>query len=251
MRWNARQAVEIFHLVFLAELGAKLDRALYAVKGGCNLRFFFGSRRYSEDLDLDVHKVSKETLQRKVDQLLSGRSLALSLSAHGIQIAATSRPKQTETTQRWKLELALANASAHTKLEFSRRGLRSGIEFGPASRALLGNYGLSPTLLSHYGRRAAIEQKVGALAGRSETQARDVFDLDLLLSGAADADMPVLAEALRTAAIERALSVDFATFKSQVLAYLPAEDRAAYDDERTWEQLVLRVVQALEATRVS
>src|SRR5689334_11303903 len=132
-----REAIEVFHLAFLGELGTKLDRALYAVKGGCNLRFFFASLRYSEDLDLDVHKVSKDTLRRKVDQILGGRSLALTLAARRISIAGVSRPKQTETTQRWKLELSLP-AAAHTKIEFSRRGLGPGIEFGPADRRLLG-----------------------------------------------------------------------------------------------------------------
>ena len=246
MAWSLRQSVELFHLAFLAELGTKLDRALYAVKGGCNLRFFFASIRYSEDLDIDVNKVAKDTLRRKVDQLLVGRSLALTLAAHGIAIGAVSRPKQTDTTQRWKLELTLPSSVAHTKLEFSRRGLGEGVEFGPASRALLGAYQLSPILLSHYSRQAALEQKTAALVGRSETQARDVFDLHLLLTGSADVDCSQLDAKQRTAAIERALSVDFGTFKSQVLAYLPVEQQAAYASARVWEQMVLQVVDLLE-----
>lgn len=247
MMRTARQAVEVFHLTFLAELGTKLDRMLYAIKGGCNLRFFFGSIRYSEDLDLDVDKVAKDTLRRKVDQILASRSLALTLAARKIEITSVSRPKQTDTTQRWKLELALPEA-AHTKIEFSRRGLGQGTEFGPADRALLGTYGLSPVLLSHYGRQAAFEQKVIALVGRSETQARDVFDLHLLLTGSAQVDTSTLDRTLRDAAIERAMSVDFGMFKSQVLAYLPLEQQSSYGSKKSWEQMVLRVVDSFEAS---
>lgn len=49
MPLTARQAVEFFHLVFLRALVSRgEDKALFALKGGCNLRFFFGSVRYSE-----------------------------------------------------------------------------------------------------------------------------------------------------------------------------------------------------------
>lgn len=52
---TARQAVEVFHLIFLRALVAKgEDKSLIALKGGCNLRFYFGSIRYSEDIDFDV-----------------------------------------------------------------------------------------------------------------------------------------------------------------------------------------------------
>lgn len=58
-------------LVFLRALVAKgEDKGLVALKGGCNLRFFFGSTRYSEDMDLDVVVIAKETLRNKVERLL-------------------------------------------------------------------------------------------------------------------------------------------------------------------------------------
>jgi hypothetical protein len=246
MARSVRQSVELFHLAFLGELGAKLDRGLYAIKGGCNLRFFFHSVRYSEDLDIDIGKTASGTLRRKVDQILASRSLGLTLGAHGIAIGSVTHPKQTETTQRWKVQLELAEGAAHTKIEFSRRGLNDGVEFGPIDRGLLGGYGLSPMLLSHYGRQAAVEQKVAALVGRSETQARDVFDLDLLLSVQGDLDPNAIDERLRAAAVDRALAVDYRTFKAQVVAFLPPEQQRAYATREAWEQLVLHVVDALQ-----
>lgn len=55
--------------MFLRALVAKgEDKSLVALKGGCNLRFFFGSERYSEDMDLDVVVMARETLKNKVDR---------------------------------------------------------------------------------------------------------------------------------------------------------------------------------------
>ena len=45
--WNERQAIEIFHLLFMAQLGRRVDKSLFALKGGCNLRFFLRSIRHS------------------------------------------------------------------------------------------------------------------------------------------------------------------------------------------------------------
>jgi hypothetical protein len=44
------QVVELFHLAFLQVLQARLDQARYVLKGGANLRYFFDSVRYSEDI---------------------------------------------------------------------------------------------------------------------------------------------------------------------------------------------------------
>ncbi|MDH5676915.1 MAG: nucleotidyl transferase AbiEii/AbiGii toxin family protein [Myxococcales bacterium] len=237
--------MEYFHLAFLAELGGKLDRALYAVKGGCNLRFFFHSIRYSEGLDLDVQTTGVEMLRRKVDRLLSGASLSRTLGARRIELTSTSRPKQTETTQRWKLGLRIEGVEGHTKIEFSRRGLEPGVDFGVIDPVLTSEYGLPRTLTSHYGRDAALVQKLRALIGRSETQARDVFDLELLIASGAEPGLLGLDEDARHTAQERALSVDFDMFQGQVLAFLPAAQQAQYDSAEIWEELVLRVVDAL------
>ena len=62
-----RETVELFHLQFVRALGAGPDKAKYAIKGGCNLRFYFGSIRYSEDLDLDVRFIGQaQNLVRSV-----------------------------------------------------------------------------------------------------------------------------------------------------------------------------------------
>ena len=48
------QIREVFHFYFLDRLLKLSDPGLYILKGGVNLRFFFMSPRYSEDMDIDV-----------------------------------------------------------------------------------------------------------------------------------------------------------------------------------------------------
>lgn len=54
MNYSHRQLREVFHLIFLGQLLRVSDPTLYVLKGGTNLRFFFHSPRYSEDMDIDV-----------------------------------------------------------------------------------------------------------------------------------------------------------------------------------------------------
>jgi hypothetical protein len=122
---NDRQAIEVFHLLFLRAFGARVDKTLFALKGGCNLRFFLKSIRYSEDMDLDIHTMAVGTLQNNVNRLLDTPAFAQALRAQGLELVRTAQPKQTGTTQRWKLGLRIRESGTEipTKIEFSRRGL--------------------------------------------------------------------------------------------------------------------------------
>ncbi len=73
--WNDRQTIEIFHLLFLRAFGARVDKSLFALKGGCNLRFFLKSIRYSEDMDLDIHTMAVGT-RGTTSTMRSKRSLS-------------------------------------------------------------------------------------------------------------------------------------------------------------------------------
>ena len=78
---------------------------------------------------------------------------------------------------------------------------------------------MRPPKVQHYDAEAATAQKVAALAGRVQTQARDVFDLKLLLRRRPLAQGS-LDPALLEAAAERALEQDYAAFRDQVLPFL-------------------------------
>src|SRR5437763_16452847 len=117
------QAVEQFHLLFLSHFGARIDKQLYALKGGCNLRFYWKSIRYSEDLDFDIHIIARITLQKKVKGILKDLGFARVLTAYELGIVQFSEPKQTDTPQRWKVKIQSTASALHfpTKLELSRR----------------------------------------------------------------------------------------------------------------------------------
>jgi predicted nucleotidyltransferase component of viral defense system len=240
--------VEQFHLLFLVQLSRRVDKKLFVVKDGCNLRFFHRSIRYSEDMDLDLGDVDTHVFRDKVREIFASRPFAQILEARAIRIDHVTEHKQTDTTQRWKLALRVEDAAVPlpTKIEFSRRGLDEGVTFGSVDANVARMYQLPPLMVSHYDAATAFRQKVGALAGRREIQARDVFDLHHLLAtgGAAGAvEQPDRRVAERASA--NAMTVDFGMFKSQVLAYLPPDDQAHYDSSSVWETIVLEVVEAL------
>lgn len=244
-----KECVELFHLLFLSFFGKKTERRLYALKGGCNLRFFFNSPRYSEDMDLDVHGIPVHVLNEKVMALLNSKPFRQTLLVGGIEIEHITEHKQSETTQRWKLGLLIPGSDQPipTKIEFSRRGMQDQTAFESVNPALIHHYRIAPFMCTHYPGEIARLQKIEALSARSVPQARDVFDLHLLQSG-----MPVQplqarlsAQQLNTAR-ENILSLSFDHFKSQVLAYLRPDDQLRYDSAGAWEQMQLNLIEQLE-----
>ena len=115
--------VEQFHLLFLAQLTRRVKPALFVLKGGCNLRFFHGSIRYSEDMDLDLGEIGAGAFRDEVREILASRPFAQTLEARGFAVERVSEPKQTDTTQRWKLGLRVQGTASPlpTKIECSRR----------------------------------------------------------------------------------------------------------------------------------
>jgi predicted nucleotidyltransferase component of viral defense system len=241
------QYVELFHLLFLDQLGRKLDKRYFALKGGCNLRFFLKSIRYSEDMDLDARTVSRDILQERVRSILTSKPFSQILKANGLSVVHWTEPKQTDTTQRWKLSLRGDGSAAllPTKIEFSRRGMPDDPLVEPVAPEIIRAYRLAPFMASHYSMDVAYRQKVGALADRALTQARDVFDLYWLINSGANTALPEDLRKCRPKAQKNAMAVTFAVFKSQVLSYLSVNHREEYDSESVWETVQLTVAEAL------
>ena len=253
-KYTTIQYVELFHLLFLDQLGRKLDKKFYALKGGCNLRFFMKSIRYSEDMDIDIQTIPptipKDKLRNTVAGILKSKPFAQILQIHSIMIGRWSEPKQTATTQRWKVGLSIygSNIELPTKIEFSRRGMKGHTVFEAVDPALVRYYRLSPIMVNHYDSCSAYEQKVEALVSRITTQARDIFDLNLLLN--AGLDRTISSSKLRSRLREaesNVMSVTFDIFKSQVLSYLPLDYQKQYNSASVWDDMVLKVVDALRA----
>jgi predicted nucleotidyltransferase component of viral defense system len=246
---NPKQCIELFHLLFISQLGRKLDKKLYAIKGGCNMRFYFNSIRYSEDLDIDIQIVNKDTLHKNVNQILNSAPFQYTLRTYGIEIVNISTPKQTPTTQRWKIALKLSdsNLPLPTKIEFSRRKFGNDINFEVINPAILKQYSLAPIMANHYSIQSMYEQKIQALALRNATQARDIFDLYFLIASGKHLKTPDKETAQHlSAAKTNAKNITFSDFKGQVLAYLTEDYQKQYNDQLIWNTIIEKVIQSLD-----
>ena len=246
------QAIEFFHLVFLGVMQARVDQSRYVLKGGANLRYFFNSDRYSEDIDLDAIDIERWKLEEKVDAVIKSAAMTTQLERAGLVIEGVNKHKQTETTQRWKFTLTLRGRQTplHTKIEFSRRQGDDGRRaLEPVPDRVSRPHALRPPTVLHYSWVPALEQKIAALGRRAETQARDVFDIELLLRQGGErfpAD-EVKKDDVR-AAIVRTMELPFEAFLNQVAPFLDPEVADQYD-RASWEYIRSTVAEWLGGLR--
>ena len=254
--YNTLQTRELFHLEFLRWLSRKIKTEFYALKGGTNLRFFFKSFRYSEDMDLDVHTIPVEKLKDIVMEILNTRSFTDNLKTYNIARIIPpdiAKAKQTQTTQRFKIHLiTYSGENLFTKVEFSRRAVGGTVAVHLISDAILRSYKLAPLVVPHYDIHSAVSQKINALDARAVTQARDIFDLFILSS---QYDAPESKQAQDTAQIARAheniFTISFEQFRDTVVSYLSAEDQVAYSNSSMWDEIKLKTAQFLEEIKGS
>lgn len=247
---TSAQIIESFHLAFLQVLATRLNQRDYVLKGGANLRYFFGSHRYSEDIDFDAGDEESWKREEKVDAALAAPALTALLRRGGIAVARIAKPKQTETTERWKLQLAAPGheETISTKIEFSRRNGDERYLLEAVPDQVVAPYALRPPALLHYLAAPAIEQKVLALALRNQTQARDVFDLELLFrSHPGVVERGALRSLTLKQAIEHSLELPFEAFEAQVLPFLETDVAELYADPAVWEQIQAFVIDHLGA----
>lgn len=251
--YDSLQQREVFHLEFLRWFGRKVDSRYYALKGGVNMRFFFGSIRYSEDMDLDLIEVRVDVIQDIVLQILKSQNFIDNLRPYSIQSISVPdmvKVKQTETTQRFKIHLInFAGEDLFTKVEFSLRGLKDGITASAVPDPILRAYKLIPIIVPHYDAMAATLQKINALASRPTVQARDIFDLYILSPKLNDSEVNGL-KAPKKEKLERAyenlFSVTFEQFRDSVVSFLSPDEQASYNSSLFWDEIKLKVANLLE-----
>lgn len=164
------------------------------------------------------------------------------------------RAKQTETTQRFKVHLLMKSGEdLFTKIEFSRRGFKGAVAVEAVADAVLHYYQIPPLWAPHYDLASTIAQKIEALASRAAVQARDIFDLHLLISQANRDQAKTISlkgEVLRLAH-KRVFEVGFDQFRDTVLAYLAPDDQKRYDAADIWDGTRRSVADVLEALEKS
>jgi len=254
--YNSLQQREVFHIEFLRWFSRKLRADYYTLKGGVNMRFFYSSIRYSEDIDIDVSNVSIDALQDLrgiVLKILLTQSFSDSFKPYGIEniIAPDmTKAKQTETTQRFKIHImTFAGEDLFTKIEFSRRGMKKGVVTESISDSILRSYKLIPLLIPHYNIQSTIMQKINAIASRPVIQARDIFDLYILNSQYIDTEKAEF-EIIKKDKLEKAYSsiftVTFGQFRDSVVPYLPQEEQSTYNTDPSWDEIRLKAANLIE-----
>jgi len=249
------QLREAFHFCFLHRLLKISDIDLYVLKGGVNLRFFFGSPRYSEDMDLDVVAGNVTTLRKNGYKILEDAAFQRSLRVFGIDAIDVNDPakaKHTETKQRFGCALILGSGvRLPTKVEFSRRGDDPGdaAQVELIDTIIARPYRKLAYRCRHYKGSAAIAQKIHALAGRVVTQARDVFDLGILIRGG-HLGTAVAEGGLHDAPVQEAIDclvrLRWDDYDGQVVEYLEGDSREEFGNRNAWVNLQNMVFESLQ-----
>jgi hypothetical protein len=247
---EAGKAIERFHLAFVEVAAVRLPIADFVVKGGANMRFFFRSPRRSRDIDFNYVGNRFENFAARVDEVLESRALSELLRQHELTLVNPRRYKQTETTRRWKLSLQAPSVEdAASKIEFSaREAPLDDFELRPVDPELARRLGGRSVPINRYGAIAMVTQKIDALRHRSETQPRDVFDLDLLFRTHPDAlaQAGVEQRALEEA-LERARALTYQEYITTVVHYLEEEIVDVVGTQNAWNDMLRHVVDRLEA----
>jgi Nucleotidyl transferase AbiEii toxin, Type IV TA system len=254
-------AIEAVHVLILERL-IKLRRPpRFAVKGGVNLRLFFGSDRYSQDMDLDgdpdYGPIIKEGIAGIFEDVEFLRRLP-KLGIGGLD-GGQGPSKDTETTYRYKFRVVRpGGVELPTRVEVSYRDRHARDEVGeeePYLGAIEQYIGEGKRIvLPHYKKPAAVRQKIHALAHRTHAQARDVFDLAVLVAGEPAKELIQFlvettdAETLDRAR-ERAFEISYGQYQDQVMEYVSDSVRAQYGSERLWDELRLQAAELIERVR--
>ncbi len=202
-------------------------------------------------MDLDGTVEASATIRDALKGLVGGTGFARGLRPFGVRdLDPGEGPnKDTDTTFRYKFGVIVTGGIRYpTKVEVSFRDRpetdKTAIE--SPDPEILQAYGVDGFEIRHYVREAAVRQKLGALGGRREAQARDVFDLYLLVPHTApDELIRYLAKALPASTLKeaqaRALAITYEEYVGQVIEFLGERARATHGNENAWDEMRLHV----------
>ena len=248
------EIAESCQLVLLQALATRVDPAAWALKGGANLRFFYASERFSEDVDLDTFDIEPWAFQDRVDQTLASDLIKRTLGILGSRIDYVNAKERSETKSKWVLGVRHPSEQepVYTQIEVSHREYpyRAFAKVEPVPGAAVDRYAAAVRrpIFGHYLPRGAIAQKIDALAGRDIRQPRDVFDLDILFRAAPDALArgDVDASSLQVA-ITRTFEIGYDEYRAKVLSFIERDALPIYEPVVAWEAMQMAVIERLEA----
>lgn len=212
-----------------------------ALKGGFAMRVLAGSVRYTKDLDLE----SCGSVPLKVIQSCIRKAVGDIKSTGFISDLTVSEPKQTETTQRWKIGGRVGDQDVRLTVEVSRRNQEHQAQVQQVEHDA--GYGLGTALISCISLPSIAASKVDCLMNPNREAPRDIYDLYLLIK----MDIRPSPEAIanygvdRLAAMRDALwakldKMDFEAAKQSLLGFLPPSASQALTAE-VWDEMRLVV----------
>src|SRR2546428_4389727 len=165
-------AIELFQLALLEVAVVRLPLADFVLKGGANMRSFFGSQRRSRDIDFDYRGQRFDAFADRVDDVLKSRALVELLRERDLSLGDPRRSKQSSTTRRWKFALTGdAVFDVSSKIEFSaRREISTDYELRQIDPVLAGRLGGRPVRINRYGPTPMGTQKIGARRRPTRTE---------------------------------------------------------------------------------
>jgi hypothetical protein len=193
-------------------------------------------------MDLDVVSGNADTLKKNCYKILKDAAFLRSLNTYGVTSVLVNDPlkaKQTQTTQRFKLRLVTKQGlELPTKVEFSRRGINEEYIEENINPEVSRRYNRLTYKCQHYTGQGAVGHKIKALAGRAETQARDVFDLFILISGGF---WEHETENIKSDIFEKAktnlLTITYQQYQDQVVEYLTEKEKLRYSSSDSWSEI--------------
>ncbi len=171
-------ALELMQTRILSALFKNVVNKEIVVKGGFAMRLVASSVRATKDIDLQANNGASS---ERVRQIVRGAVKELQKSAMLDNFSVTE-PKQTDTTQRWKIngKIAGGETPVHLTIEVSRRGnidpnLIHGVHFEPSPV-----FGAPPVIVEALTPTAIAAGKFEALSSPMRESPRDVYDLYVL-----------------------------------------------------------------------
>jgi hypothetical protein len=210
-------------------------------------------------MDLDGSAEWSPAIRSTISKIFESRGFQASLRELGLRGLDPGEGvnKDTETVFRYKFRI-IGRGEVHypTKVEVSFRPPSASDHAisEPVADGFVSEY-LGPgnsLVVRHYDRAAAVRQKLAALVGRSQVQARDVFDLQVL--GFTKPGSPMVEHIVEhvelgdlEAALDRTLEISFGEYDGQVVEFLSDDVRGELRTESAWDGIRLEVAQAIES----
>lgn len=242
-------ALELAQVRVLSSLFSKVVNREVILKGGFAMRVVAGSARPTKDIDLQANGASMERVQGLMRNAINDLK-----KCHILDDISVTEPKQTETTQRWKINGRIKGGETpvHLVVEVSRRGLipkelTRSVHF--ESRGL----GVPPAIIETLSPTAIAAAKFEAMSSLTRESPRDVFDLDVLIQMKAEPPVHIFANGYTEEELLKKLEIvadklekmTFDTVKATLLPHLPPDLRKNFGRDE-WETMCVNTYLMVE-----